>query len=532
MMAKALVAARSLALWMALAVSGHGLSAEPSIRPLGLTIDSDTSGLWFNPEQSGHGLVMEVVETAGGQKLLLYWFVYLDGRQVWLSGLGDINNDQASMSLDIVSAGRFPPRFDPAETRVESWGELTVILQGRDQLVITWSSDFPGFNDGILEMTRLTRVGSNTEHASCLSGAYFNAAQSGHGILVDVSRAGDRDIVVATWFTFDGQGDQLWLQGQGELIGTLVILDTLLPLGGGFPPLFESEAVDFLPWGSLTLAFGVAPDGLQVAWQSDREGFANGSMSMQRLTMLSDHSCDAFLAPRYAAVDPSAGVEGEYPGFVDAQVEVAGLGLQDYFLFIPSDYQPEQSLPMLLAWHGAAGPGNARTAAQQLRNLWSEVAESENFIVVAQVATGSQGGWIPERATAILDSILLAVESRYNVDRARLFGWGFSAGGHVMHELVLERADQFAAYAVNAGVLDALAGSGAPVSASRRVPVSIQVGDRDSLQPFALSDRQRFENAGWVLGYDLFYQEFSGGHSVNVTQLNNHWQQLKGFFLP
>jgi poly(3-hydroxybutyrate) depolymerase len=502
-------------------------------RPASKLLNAGSSGLWFNLEQSGHGLVVEVIDTNTGPKLLVYWFAYLDTEQVWMGGVGEIDGDSATVTMNITSGGRFPPDFDPSTVVNEIWGELTLVFQGDNNLQATWLSDFDGFNNGSLPMTRLTRVGSNADGAGCLSGAYFNAEQDGHGILVDVSKGqSGEDIAVVTWFTFANNGSQAWLQGHGVLSDNEVQLSVLIPMGGDFPPGFDSNEVRFEPWGTLSLSFAASGGAVELVWESDFADFADGSLGMERLTILSEHPCAGMETPPYASIDPSGGSGGDFPGFIDLQVTVAGLGLQEYFLFVPETYRPEQSMPLMLVWHGAAGPGNASAAAQQVLHLWSDIAAAEGFLLVAQVATGGQGGWIPNNSELIMDAIFAELESSYNVDRGRQFGWGFSAGGHVMHDLVLGRADQFAAYAVNAGVLDAFAGGGAPAAATRQIPVSITVGNQDPLQPFALLDRQRFEDAGWIPGENLFYQEFSGGHTVSFDQLNEHWQQLKHFIRP
>ena len=44
------------------------------------------SGVWFNPESTGEGFVVEVIEDGRG---VVYWFTYAadgSGEQVWLTG--------------------------------------------------------------------------------------------------------------------------------------------------------------------------------------------------------------------------------------------------------------------------------------------------------------------------------------------------------------------------------------------------------------------------------------------------------------
>jgi len=72
------------------------------------------------------------------------------------------------------------------------------------------------------------------------------------------------------------------------------------------------------------------------------------------------------------------------------------LNTRSYYYHIPSSYQSNKAVPLMLLFHGAAGAGNAPSAAEYVRNMWLPTAESQDFIIVAQVATGTQGGgWVP-----------------------------------------------------------------------------------------------------------------------------------------
>ena len=171
-------------------------------------------------------------------------------------------------------------------------------------------------------------------------------------------------------------------------------------------------------------------------------------------------------------------------------------------------------------------------AAQAARNDWATVANTGGFIVVAQASTGSGGGWLPSNDSAILNEIITDVFTAYNIEQNRIYGWGFSAGGHFIHALALQNSTFFAAYGVNAGILQALAGASAPTSATRKVPVDIHIGTSDSLLPYAQQDKTTFQNAGWTLGTDLHYTEFSGGHTYTTTHLSQIWNNIKGHTLP
>lgn len=232
--------------------------------------------------------------------------------------------------------------------------------------------------------------------------------------------------------------------------------------------------------------------------------------------------------------NPSGGSGGATPGNQTRSVTVSGLGTFDYYLYIPSSYSPSTPVPVMFAFHGAGGAGTAPAAAQAARNDWSTVAGSQGFIVIAQAATGSSGGWVASNDSAVLNAIINDAFAAYNIEQKRIYAWGFSAGGHFLHLLALQNSTFFAGYGISAGALQALAGTSAPASATRKIPVDLHVGSTDSVVPPSVvqSDRNNFQANGWTLGTNLWYTEFSGGHTYTTTHLSEIWNNLKNHTLP
>ena len=193
----------------------------------------------------------------------------------------------------------------------------------------------------------------------------------------------------------------------------------------------------------------------------------------------------------------------------------------DYFVVAPTGPAPSEGFPLLVAWAGAAGPGLAVDAARRLRDDWLSVARAAGLIVVAQVATGASGGWIPQTAETRLLAILESVRNEWPTDDSRRYAFGFSAGGHVLHDIALRDVAEFAAYAVRAGSLEAYAGVDAASGAARIVPLWLSVGTSDSLLPLVREDRDRFQKAGWQS--QLEYRETPDGHRYGVVDLQSAW---------
>lgn len=267
---------------------------------------------------------------------------------------------------------------------------------------------------------------------------------------------------------------------------------------------------------------------------------------------------DAVYADRFDADqtlvphDASNGAGGAYPGKRTRTLHIAGLGsgTQNYYIYVPNDYTPTRSWPLLLVLHGTAPLGDSY--AMTTRDNWVTAASNGRFIVAAPVAdaTGSSNGtayesWlVPPTAGPsdydLFDAIRADMEAAYNIERTRVYGWGFSSGAHVMHDLAINtyseawNAATMAAYGVSAGVLQGLACPGpsnagcGPLLAAlpRQIPVDIHVGNTDPNYPYAVADHTLFLAKGWQDGQTMHFTTFSGGHTYTVAQLSEIWTNL------
>ncbi|WP_223787757.1 hypothetical protein [Marinicella meishanensis] len=223
----------------------------------------------------------------------------------------------------------------------------------------------------------------------------------------------------------------------------------------------------------------------------------------------------------------STGGGGAFPGVFQFTIN----GDNTYHYYVPTSYDPLEPMPLMVLWHGAAGPGNANAAAQQMRNYWAATAETHGFIVAAQASTGLNGGWLPVEDSGRLIDIFIDLETRYNIESTRRYVWGFSAGGHVMHAIALNVSEYFAAYAISAGYLDAFANLNGytPGNATRTIPVFLSVGNTDPFLPNMQSDRTTFLNAGWSENGNFWLDVFNGGHQLPADLPQKAWEKICHF---
>lgn len=135
-------------------VSASAQSQSAPESPLDLR--GATTGSWYNPEQSGHGLHIERLERG---RVALSWYTYgADGRPLWLIGSGEQRGHRIVALVQEASGGRPPPQWDAATPQLELWGELRVDFESCNTAQLRWNSIDPAFGEGSLALQRLTRI--------------------------------------------------------------------------------------------------------------------------------------------------------------------------------------------------------------------------------------------------------------------------------------------------------------------------------------------------------------------------------------
>lgn len=186
---------------------------------------------------------------------------------------------------------------------------------------------------------------------------------------------------------------------------------------------------------------------------------------------------------------------GATPGMFTTQQFISrDGGPMTYYLYVPAQYQPARTYPVILLLHGngeTAGPGDSPMVAAQNRNLllhqqyvqaWvtpAAQAQYPCFVVVPQAPSGdrwvdvpgSQGSYRlnmqPTTDLTTAMEIVVTVESAYtSIDRNRLYLVGISMGAYGVWDAVERWPLLFAAAAPLAG-----AGDPALVAAAAHVPI-------------------------------------------------------------
>jgi Leucine-rich repeat (LRR) protein len=261
-------------------------------------LSGDFSGQWFDPSQSGQGVVIDVTnpDANNSRLMVLTWFVFSNGQSTWVQGVGvpKAGNGSAAntvvVQMDqvaIVQGVSFP--LGEAQATPKLWGSITLTLTDANTGVMNWASSYPGFNSGSMPIKHFLSVDLPTQDASsaqikaCYSGNWFNPAQIGHGFEFEILPTTPA-LLAVDWFAFSPSGAPVWLQGVGPISGNHAQIQLQLIDGAGaqFPPNFDPGRITQHVWGTATFTFADSAHAT-VSWSSTIPGYGSGTQPLQPL---------------------------------------------------------------------------------------------------------------------------------------------------------------------------------------------------------------------------------------------------------
>jgi plastocyanin len=134
-----------------------------------------------------------------------------------------------------------------------------------------------------------TATGGNVPITAGFTGAWYDPAQSGHGIFLEV---GPNNSVLAWWFTFAPDGTQAWFGNVGGIdpATNTATVEALQTQGGQWIPNFNPANVTNPVWGTLVFSFTDCDNG-NVDFTSVMPGYGSGHMRLARITHIDGLAC-------------------------------------------------------------------------------------------------------------------------------------------------------------------------------------------------------------------------------------------------
>ena len=173
-----------------------------------------------------------------------------------------------------------------------------------------------------------------------------------------------------------------------------------------------------------------------------------------------------------------------------------------YYLYVPSTAKADAPVPLVVLLHGSGHVG------MSLAEKWKDLAKKENFIIAGPDSSDTKGWASPQDGPDYLRDLVEELGKKYPINPRRVYLFGHSAGASFALEISLMESQYFAATAIHAGALPSsdrdLIGL-----AKRKIPMFIQVGDRDSFAPLKIVRATR----------DVLTEN---GFECQLTEIPNH----------
>ncbi len=119
-----------------------------------------------------------------------------------------------------------------------------------------------------------------------ISGAWYNPAQSGHGLSVELL---DHDRALVFWYVYDAQGNPVFLYIEGQVVGRRIDGIARAPRGMRFG-VFDPATLAVPIWGQVSLDFTDCTRAT-LRWNSFSPEYGTGEMPLYRLASLATLPC-------------------------------------------------------------------------------------------------------------------------------------------------------------------------------------------------------------------------------------------------
>ena len=208
------------------------ITLHASTIALAVDINPTLSGSWYNPNQNGHGLSVEVLDE---NQTAVYWYVYdPDGSPTFLISVGTNQGNRVIADTFIQKGMKFG-EFDPNDLQQDRWGSITLTFESCDRASLSYQSNDPTYGSGVIPMQRLLSVAtlqcSDTPEAGVYHGVFRSDLQNqgfeGFSLLTESQR-----FVSISYGLLAGFGT--WSENNGSISGsgTAVSLDPNAPFAG------------------------------------------------------------------------------------------------------------------------------------------------------------------------------------------------------------------------------------------------------------------------------------------------------------
>ena len=240
-------------------------------------------GNFYNPQRSGEGIQLTLEND--GETFILTYYTYLDGEQVWLIGIGALEDGRILFeNISMTDGADYGSAFDPDEVNVIPWGEIEMAFIDCNRAVLEIVSGLDEFEPFVVEMQRIVPAvcgaGGPAPADRVITGNWYDPARNGEGFQL----AYEEGRFILTFYTYR-DGEQVWMIGVGERSGnTLSFPEVYVTDGGDFGGRFNSEDVENILFGSIDMVLDDC-NSATINVDADLAGFSDQTLNVQKIVV-------------------------------------------------------------------------------------------------------------------------------------------------------------------------------------------------------------------------------------------------------
>lgn len=202
---------------------------------------------------------------------------------------------------------------------------------------------------------------------------------------------------------------------------------------------------------------------------------------------------------------------------------------REYILYVPSSYDGNSSVPMVLNFHGYGGTATNFIQDADMR----QQAEADTFILVYPQGSCLEGsshwnacpnGGDNKSSTddlGFIETLIDHLDANYNIDEERVYAVGYSNGGMMAYGLANYRSEKIAAVgSVSGTMLDCIGPTSHPM------PVIHLHGTSDGVLPY--NGGSDFNSAQFVLNHWINFNNTNSAPITNSSGSIDHYLYDQG----
>jgi len=121
--------------------------------------DGGASGEYYSPERDLEGFFVEIVQQSDERSIVVTWFTYDLGHQMWLAGVAPLEDGAVSVDvpMQILEGTDFGDAFSTDEVVREDWGNIAFSFPDCETAQADYSSELD-YGEGSISLVRLTSL--------------------------------------------------------------------------------------------------------------------------------------------------------------------------------------------------------------------------------------------------------------------------------------------------------------------------------------------------------------------------------------